>query len=91
MISLLRFNKLTFFVIFFAVLTFSFAFGEEEPADIWETQEDQNEQSNQINNEKDIAIESPILSDDINKIIIKIDEQEVGNQDKSVIGIFDPE
>ena len=42
-------------------------------------------------NEKDITIESPILSEDINKISIKIDENKIENQSESVIGIFDPE
>ena len=40
---------------------------------------------------KKIKIESPILSEDINKIIIKIDEMKLKILIKSVIGIFDPE
>ena len=91
MISLSHLNKLTLLVIFFTALTFSFAFGEDEPADIWKKQENQNEQNNQTNDEKNITIEGSTLSDDVNKIIIKIDENEVGNYDRSVIGIFDPE
>lgn len=91
MISLSHLNKLTLLVIFFTVLTFSFAFGEDEPVDIWKKQENQNEQNNQTNDEKDIPIEGSTLSDDVNKMIIKIDENEVGNYDRSVIGIFDPE
>ena len=91
MISLSHLNKLTLFVIFFTVLIFSFAIGEDEPADIWEKKENQNEQSDQTSSEKDITIESPIISGDVNKIIIKIEEDEVGSYDQSVIGIFDPE
>ena len=91
MISLLHLNKLTFFAIFLIILTFKPAFGEDEPADIWEKEENQKEQDNKGDNEKDITIESPILSDDINKIIIKIDEDKIDNQDRSVIGILDPE
>ena len=30
-------------------------------------------------NEKEIKIESPILSEDVNKIVIKIDEREIEN------------
>ena len=33
-------------------------------------------QNNQTDSEKDITIESPILSEDINKIVIKIDEDD---------------
>ena len=91
MISLSHLNKLTLFVIFFTILIFNFAFGEDEPADIWENKENQNEQSNQTNNEKNITIKSPILSDSVDKIIIKIDESKIEDQKQSVIGIFDPE
>ena len=91
MISLSHLNKLIFFVIFFIILTFNFAFTEDEPIDIWEKEENQNQQNNQIDNNKEIKIESPIFSDDIKKIIIKIDENEIGDHDRPVIGIFDPE
>ena len=49
------------------------------------------EKNNQIDNEKDITVESSILSDDVNKIVIKVEETRIGDQDRSVIGIFDPE
>ena len=91
MISLSHLNKLTLFVIFFTVLIFSFALGEDEPADIWQKKENKNEQSDQTSSEKDITIKSPIISGDVNKIIIKIEEDEVGSYDESVIGIFDPD
>ena len=39
-------------------------------------------QTIKVNNEKDITIESPILSDDINKIIIKIDENKIEDQNR---------
>ena len=65
MISLSHLNKLTHFVIFFIILTFNFAFTEDEPIDIWEKEENQNQQNNQIDNNKEIKIESPIFSDDI--------------------------
>ena len=91
MTSLYYLSKLTLFVIFFIVLTFNSSFSEDEPADIWEKKENQNEQNNQTPNEKDITIESPILSDDVNKIIVKIDEDKIKETRQSVIGIFDPE
>ena len=91
MISLSHLNKLILFAIFLLILTFNSALGEDEPIDIWEKQEKKKEKSNKSNNEKDITIESPILSDDVSKIIIKIDENNIEDQNRSVIGIFDPE
>ena len=90
MISLSHLNKIILFVIFLIILTFNPVFGEEEPADIWEKKENQNEEDNEIDQEKDIKIESPIISDDIKKIVIKIDENTIVGQNQSVIGIFDP-
>ena len=91
MISLSHLNKLTFFAIFFTLLTFTFVLAEEEPADIWEEEENKNEQNDQTNIEQDITIESPILSDDVSKVIIKIDENKIEDHDRSIVGIFDPE
>jgi len=90
MISLSHLNKLILFAIFFIILTFNTAFGEDEPADIWKSKKSQNEQNNINDNEKDITIESPIISEDIKKIVIKI-EDEIEDQNRSVIGIFDPD
>ena len=91
MISSLRLNKLILSVIFFTALTFNSSFAEDEIVDIWEKKENQNEQGDQTNNEQDTTKESSILLDDIGKIVIKIDENKIENQDQSVIGIFDPE
>ena len=91
MISLSHLNKLTASVICLVILTFNFAFGEDEPADIWGKQEDQKKQSNEKDNQKDFTIESPILSDDVTKVVIKIDENQIEERDSSIIGIFDPE
>ena len=93
MISLSHLNKIILFVIFLIILTFNPVLGEDEPADIWEKKENQNEneEDNEIDQEKDITIESPIISDDIKKIVIKIDENTIIEQNQSVIGIFDPE
>ena len=90
MISLSHLNKLKEITIFFTIIISNFAFAAD-PVDIWEKKENQNEQSNQISNEKKITIKSPILSDDVNKITIKIDEQKINNFEQPVIGIFDPE
>ena len=91
MISLLHLNKLTFFTFFFTVLIFSITFAEDEPVDIWEKQENKNEQSNQIDKQEEITIESPILSDSISKITKNIDENKIKDSGLSVIGILDPE
>ena len=91
MISLSHLNKLILFAIFFIILIFNTAFGEDEPADIWKNKKNQNEQNNESDNEKDITIESPIISEDVSKIIIKIDDNKIEDSTRSVVGIFDPE
>ena len=91
MISLSHLNKFKLLLVFFVALIFSSVFAEEEAIDIWQDKENHNGQNTQIDSEKNITIESPILSDDINKIVIKIEENEIEDQDRSVIGIFDPE
>ncbi len=90
MISLSHLNKLTQFTFFFTILIINSALAATS-ADIWKKQEKQNEQDSQAIDEKEITIESPILSDDINKITIKIDEQKIDSSGEPVIGIFDPE
>ena len=90
MISLSNLNKLILFTFFINILIFNFTISFAA-VDIWEKKKKKNDQSNKINNEKEIKIESPILSEDINKIIIIIDENEIKDPEKSVIGIFDPE
>ena len=91
MISLLHLNKLSLFVIILIIFSFSPIFAEDEPADIWKKKEDEKKEVNKSDDEKDITIESPIISDDISKIIIKIDEDKIVEDGQSVIGIFDPE
>ena len=88
MISLSHLNKLILFTFFINILNFTISFAA---VDIWEKKKKENDQSNQINNEKEIKIESPILSEDINKIIVEIDENDIEDSNKSIIGIFDPE
>jgi len=88
MISLSHLNKLILFTFFINILIFNFTIGFAA-VDIWEKKE--NDQSNKINNEKEIKIEKPTLSEDVNEIIIEIDENEITDSNKSIIGIFDPE
>ena len=90
MINLSHLNKLILFTFFINILIFNFTISFAA-VDIWEKKKKKNYQGNQINNEKGIKIKSPILSEDINKIIIEIDENEIKDSDKSIIGIFDPE
>jgi len=88
MINLSHLNKLTLFTFFINILIFNLTISFAA-VDIWEKKE--NDQSSQINNEKEIKIEQPTLSEDSNKISIEIDENEIMDSNKSIIGIFDPE
>ena len=88
MISLSHLNKLIFSIIFITILNFNSSFAEDEPADIWDNKKET--ENNETTDGKDITIKSPIISDDINKIIISIDEDNIETQNKSVFGIFDP-
>ncbi len=90
MISLLRLNKFIKFIIFLYIILFNYT-NSIAAVDIWEKKEKKNQQNNQVDNEEDITIESPILSEDVEKITIKINEQELENSAESIIGIFDPE
>ena len=90
MISSLHLNKLLYFTLIIYIFAFNFTLGVAA-VDIWEKKKKENEQGEQINVEKDITIESPILSDEVNKITIKIDEQKINNFEQPIIGIFDPE
>ena len=65
MISLSNLNKLILFTFFINILIFNLTISFAA-VDIWEKKKKKNDQSNQINNEKEIKIESPILSEDIN-------------------------
>jgi len=91
MISSSHLSKLIVFLIFLSILTFNSAIAEDEAADIWKQNNNQEENNDESDSEKDITIESPILSGDIEKIVIKIDEDNLEREKESVIGIFDPE
>ena len=93
MISSLYLNKLTALIsiIFFATITFGFLHAEDEALNIWEKKDNKNEQNVEIISEENSAIESPILSGDTKEIQVKIGEKVIKDENKSVIGIFDPE
>ena len=76
MISLSHLNKSIYFTFFIYILIFNFTLGIAA-VDIWEKKENENKQNDQTSNEKDTTIESPILSEDVNKIVIKIDEKKI--------------
>tara|TARA_Y100000590_G_scaffold43801_1_gene46609 strand:- start:4274 stop:5947 length:1674 start_codon:yes stop_codon:yes gene_type:complete len=59
--------------------------------DIWKKQNDQSGEGNQTDEGEDIKIQSPIISEDKNKVIVKINEDKIEENVQSVIGIFDPE
>ena len=90
MISLSRLNKLIllFFFLTAIIINHTLSFAEE---DIWKKKENENLEKKQNEEETEAIIESPVLSDDVSKISIKINEQEIDKFDQSVIGIFDPE
>jgi len=87
MISLKHLNKSKIFIIFFTIffIKCSLTLGA---VDIWKKNENE---SKIIEDEKDIKIESPIISNESNSIIKTIDENEIESFQQSVIGIFDPE
>ncbi len=86
MISLLHLNNLIKFTIFFTLLIFNSALAATA-IDIWESKQNQNEQ---INEEKDAIIKTPILLENANKISVQIDEEKINDSDLTIIGIFDP-
>ena len=93
MISLLQLNKLIKIIFFFTTLIcLSVSVNaEEEPADIWEKKDSNVEEKKQIDSKEEITIKSPILSSDVTKITINIDEQELGQSNETIVGLFDPE
>ena len=90
MISLSHLNKLILVITLLIVIIIP-ASSEEEAPNIWENNNDESEQSEETENTDDVKIKSPILSDDIKKIEIKINEDEIGKNEKIVVGIIDPE
>ena len=58
MISLPHLNKYITSVVFFTLLIFSYALAEDEPTNIWETDENKNEENDGINNENETEIKN---------------------------------
>ena len=90
MIRLLHLNKLILSIILVYGLVFNFGLSIAA-VDIWEKKENKENSKSEASEEKKITIESPIISEDINKIEIKINEDKIDNSKESIIGIFDPE
>jgi hypothetical protein len=90
MIRLLHLNRLIRIIIFFTAIIFTPAHSVTSE-DIWGKKENNNENNTQAENEQETIIQNPILSEDNGKITIKINEEEVGKFDQTVIGIFDAE
>ena len=89
MINLSNLNKLILIGILLTILFVTSVLGEDEdqPIDLWE---DQVIKKSSPDTGEDIVIERPTISEDINKIIIKIDEDKIEDNAETVIGIFDP-
>ena len=88
MIRSLHLNKLIYFIILI-LAPILHSNSSIAAVDIWEKKENK-DQSNQIENEEEIKIENPAISEDINKVIINVEEDNIDDLKKSVIGIFDP-
>ena len=89
MISLLNLNKFFIFVVFFIFLIFNSTFAENEPSDIWGSDESINQDNNSTTNKNKTIIKNFNLSE--NKTIDQIDENIIGIDDRSVVGIIDPQ
>ena len=89
MIKLLHLNKLLKITIFFTALIFK-SDAVVAAIDIWEKKENKNEQNNQIDDEKEITIKSPILSSNENTDSENISELELDQHEQTIIGLFDP-
>ena len=73
MISLSHLNKIAQFTFFFTILIFNSALAATA-VDIWKKKENQNEQNSQTN-EEEVTIQSPILSDDVGEVTVRINEK----------------
>ena len=90
MIKLSLFGK-SIYLVFFIFLLIIKSEISLAAVDLWEKKDNEEKQSDQANDEKDIKIESPVFSDEINKLTIKINEGKIDNDEQIIIGIFDPE
>ncbi len=90
MISLLQLSKIIKFIIFltFLITNSTFLIAAE---DIWKKKENEKTETKENNNQEKIKIKSPIKSNEIEKITLTIDEQQIDKFEQEVIGIYDPE
>ena len=91
MINSLHSNKLLFTVIFFTAFFASISFAEDEPIDIWEKNDTKDEKNKVIINEQTNSTQSLIISDNSNKTVVSVDQNEILSDNQTVIGLFDPE
>ena len=89
--SLIHLNKFNFIVIIFTFFIFNNILAEDEPADIWETNDVRNETNTQVSNEEKIKLENPILLENESEAKIQIEEDEIEEDKSSIIGLFDPQ
>ena len=85
MISLSHLNKLIFSFFLLAIFTSTVVFGEEEPVDIWKSQEDQKNDIGIQSGEQEIKIENSVLLDDEQKTDVTIDEDYIGKSNSNII------
>jgi len=90
MISSSHSSKLKYILSFFLIIISNLSWAEEEPIDIWKSNENTIKQESEIE-KNNLEIETPFISEDQNETVIKVEENEILNQGESVIGIFDPE
>ena len=87
MTKLLLLNKKTIIIFFLLSFCLNISHSAE---DIWKKKKNNNDQKIELSEEQE-TIESPILSDGVKKIEIKINEEEVENFSPTLVGLLDPE
>ncbi len=88
MINLSLLSKLIVSIFFYTILLLKSSISISAE-DIWKKKETNNNENKNI--ETEIIIKSPILSSDINKISINIDEQQLNKFEEKIVGLFDPQ
>ena len=90
MISLSQLNKLIQIVIFFSLVVFNSSLATTAE-DIWKKKESNGQDDKPNDLEEEIIIKSPILTDEVDQIKIKISEKTIEKSKENIVGIFDPE
>ena len=89
MINLSQLNKPVLFTLFFTLLIFNSSFSDTT-VDIWKKQEGKKQEDIKIEDGQ-ATIESPILSNEEDKSLAKINELKLDENEQKIIGLFDPE